>query len=250
MRKIKVNDRKRNFYVYELIDPDNDKVFYVGKGSKYRCKSHFKKSAWANPGNHHNPYLSCKMKELMEKNTLPKINIVKQNLNESEAYDLELELILRYGRKYGGNREGILLNISAERGWCRGRKMKKWTEERRYRHKELCKSLRKYDPTYEEIYNDFIICGMKRKEMAERYKVSEVLIKKRLQEHKITRSKFPEFRPRNQYKCENCGKIFLTHKSVKNRLHCSKECCDDKKRSIRNIDKKNKRSGDNQRTWR
>lgn len=28
---------KNKFYVYELIDCSNNKVFYVGKGQKYRC---------------------------------------------------------------------------------------------------------------------------------------------------------------------------------------------------------------------
>lgn len=97
------------YYVYELINPINNVVFYVGKGKNKRAWTHVK-------------YLKEDDKS-MKANTIRKIlnhgmePIVKQvfftNIQkEADAY--EKELISKYGRKV--NKSGILTNISVGGG--------------------------------------------------------------------------------------------------------------------------------------
>ncbi len=69
------------FYVYVHKRATNGKVFYVGKGTGKRCRDRVKRSQhWKNVAAKHG-YT---------------IEIVKNNLAESEAFDLEIELIAKY----------------------------------------------------------------------------------------------------------------------------------------------------------
>jgi hypothetical protein len=60
-----------NCYVYVLVDPITDEIFYVGKGTAYRDSSHLKPSSWNDPKNTVNPFLYFKIKSLMENKTPP-----------------------------------------------------------------------------------------------------------------------------------------------------------------------------------
>ena len=86
------------FYVYQYIREDGS-PFYIGKGSKNRINES------------HSPWLDIPAPKFRK--------IIKDNLTEAEAFDLELTLIIKYGRKLDG---GILENkkISrwvAQAGW-------------------------------------------------------------------------------------------------------------------------------------
>lgn len=88
------------FYVYEYFNSDG--VLYVGKGSKERMYDHFtdcfrSKTYWAK-----------KLKKLILENNLPEIRVVQSGLTELEAFNLEIELISKYGRKDIGT--GVLYN--------------------------------------------------------------------------------------------------------------------------------------------
>lgn len=80
------------FYVYELIDPRNNKPFYVGKGSGRRVENYFKEY----------PRVTEHTKTILEEIAMSGnkliVKYVKENLSESDAFLLEQELIKKYGR--------------------------------------------------------------------------------------------------------------------------------------------------------
>lgn len=209
-------------YVYGLYDPNTNELFYVGKGTGYRDRSHLKPSMWSNPKDTTNPFLYYKIKSLMENNTPPIIKRLYESVTEEEAYRLENELVLEYGRRFS-KENGKLFNISEFMGGNKKGKELPWTEERLASWQKFQKERRKYDPSYEELYEDYIIRNLKRFEIAEKYDVSEVLVKKRLQHFGIKKPKHLQYGDSNKCRCLNCKKEFETPPSVK-RKYCSKVC--------------------------
>lgn len=92
-----IDDVCRTFYVYLHKDKKTKTPFYVGKGTGNR--------AYDTDGR--NCDWHQKVKELNEEYN---IKIVKDNLSESEAWELEAELIKKYGRKW--TNEGPLVNLT------------------------------------------------------------------------------------------------------------------------------------------
>lgn len=88
---IQTNTNK--YYVYAHINKDNGEIFYIGKGTGDRCKSKTRNFIW-------------KKYVKVNKNWEP--IIIKSNLTEDEAFDLELEKINEYKRQIDG---GTLTNI-------------------------------------------------------------------------------------------------------------------------------------------
>jgi hypothetical protein len=92
------------FYVYQLRDPREELPFYIGKGSGYRAWSHLK--------NHRHSTNTLKkdfINKLLKQNIIPVVELLHDNLEEEEAFKLEIEYIEKFGRKIAG--EGCLLNI-------------------------------------------------------------------------------------------------------------------------------------------
>lgn len=99
------------FYVYQYLNEDGT-PFYIGKGSKNRINES------------HSPWLEIPSAEYRK--------IIKDNLTEQEAFDLEIELIIKYGRKIDG---GILENKKlsrwvAQAGWNHSEESKKKISEK------------------------------------------------------------------------------------------------------------------------
>jgi hypothetical protein len=150
-------------------------------------------------------------------------NIVKffENLNDEDAFEKEKQLIEHHKRVKDG---GTLLNKSKYKGGnTLGEKSGPWNYDKRNKFRELCKTTRKYDPTYEELYDEFIVQNMTRKSIAERYNVSEVLVKKRLKHFGIKKPKELLLR-QSSYICPNCNVQFSLPRSTKNRICCSLVC--------------------------
>ena len=80
------------YYVYQLIDPRSNTVFYVGKGTGDRAYTHneFK------DGNN-NYYKNSLIKELHQQGLEPTVEIVEYFTNEQDAYDYEDKLIETIG---------------------------------------------------------------------------------------------------------------------------------------------------------
>lgn len=99
------------FYVYQYLREDRT-PFYIGKGSKNRINES------------HSPWIEMPPVEYRK--------IIKDNLSEKDAFDLELELIKQYGRKIDG---GILENKKLTRwvsqsGWKQSEETKKIISEK------------------------------------------------------------------------------------------------------------------------
>jgi len=101
-----------NFYVYMLIDPRNNLPFYIGKGQiidKYNRKyRRFKDHLSDKKGN--NKFKINVINKILEENKEVGFNIVQDNLNELESFEIEKQLILKYGLRI--NNEGILTNLT------------------------------------------------------------------------------------------------------------------------------------------
>jgi len=212
-----------NCYVYVLLDPITQEIFYVGKGTGSRDSSHLKPSLWNNPKNTVNPFLYFKIKSLMENKTPPIIKRLHENISEDVAYNIENNYIKQYGRRFLDN-NGKLFNISDFKGGSAVGKKKPWSDDRKEKHKCYWRERRKYNPSYDELYNDYIVNNLKRKEISEKYNISDVLVKKRLNEFGIIKPKKLAYPQRNEYTCIVCSKKFETPLSVKVRKYCSNKC--------------------------
>lgn len=82
------------YYVYQLIDPRNNKPFYIGKGSGDRVLTHAKFSS--NCNNHHKDEV---IKKILEKYENIPYEILAEFDNEQEAYLYEEEVINEIGLK-------------------------------------------------------------------------------------------------------------------------------------------------------
>ncbi len=80
------------FYVYALVDPRNEQIFYIGKGSKKRHLQHVKE--YLKTSNSKNDVIE----RIISSNLEVKYKIIAEGLNEEAAYLLEEILIERFGR--------------------------------------------------------------------------------------------------------------------------------------------------------
>lgn len=81
------------YYVYQLVDPRNNKVFYIGKGKGRRAYSHAK----FQDGNE-NLYKNRIIQKIISDGQQPIVEFLHENINdESLAYMLEEKEIARVG---------------------------------------------------------------------------------------------------------------------------------------------------------
>lgn len=78
------------YYVYTLTDPRNDAVFYIGKGKGRRAWRH---EANERNGVERNGLKAEVLAEIRRAGLKPGVSIVKGDLTETEAFDLEREMI-------------------------------------------------------------------------------------------------------------------------------------------------------------
>jgi hypothetical protein len=98
--------KENRYYVYHIINPITNRIFYVGKGTGSRCKQHLTdKKEYA-----FNKRLNGYIRNLIQNKTLPLVIKIAENLTEEAAYNLEENEIKKYGR-VGFEEGGILLNI-------------------------------------------------------------------------------------------------------------------------------------------
>ncbi len=84
------------YYIYQLIDPRNSKIFYIGKGQKLRMYQHVKDVQRGRIPNGSNNKLGNKIKKILLIQKIKYKKVFETN-NEQEAYDKEKELIIEIG---------------------------------------------------------------------------------------------------------------------------------------------------------
>jgi len=86
------------YYVYELVDPRNGKVFYVGKGSKSRATDHQRYVVTENKEyKEQNPKRFNKIASILRCGLSVEVRIVQRFDNEDEAYTFEEQRVEHYG---------------------------------------------------------------------------------------------------------------------------------------------------------
>jgi hypothetical protein len=165
-------------YVYQYKD-DNE-VFYVGMGQGYRMWSHLKPSSYM-PYDANYPSFYGKIKSMILSGKEPLIEKVFEGTKE-ECLNLEKKLIEKYKLISEG---GTLYNVSKNNGGRVRGKSYPMSENTRKRFRETCKKNRTYKIESEDLRRMYINENKTRKQIAEFYNCSEVLIKQRLKEFGI-----------------------------------------------------------------
>lgn len=95
------------YYVYMLLDPRKFYLpYYVGKGKGFRAMSHLSPTE----GGGKNRMKRGVTSRIRRAGFEPKVVFVRTDMNESEAIELEIELIHRFGRR--DIKTGILTNMT------------------------------------------------------------------------------------------------------------------------------------------
>lgn len=114
-------DLRKWFYVYALLNPIDNSIFYIGKGSGNRAYDHLKPSGWGN--NLHKKYKI----ELIRKNGKePVVLFLHENLEENVAYELEMQEIKKC------KENGIQLTNLTEGGDCGPKRYGKRSEQEKH----------------------------------------------------------------------------------------------------------------------
>lgn len=86
----------KNFYVYSLIDPRTEQVFYVGRGRGDRSKDHLRRSV---NGKHRNKKVQSTINELQSLGQTHSVEILFSSENQEECFEKEMFYIAFYGRE-------------------------------------------------------------------------------------------------------------------------------------------------------
>jgi hypothetical protein len=106
LAKYHMQETDNMYYVYVLIDPRNGLPFYIGKGKGRRAKTHLWEISETRNEHKENKIAAIRLAGME-----PRIEYLAEDIiDESMAYDMEEDLILKYGRK-GYESYGILTNI-------------------------------------------------------------------------------------------------------------------------------------------
>ena len=110
LRKKQLSTEPR-FYVYSYTDPTNNIVRYIGKGCGYRVTDF----------NRHNSVVVRWCNSLLNNGLTPTITIIKDNMIELDAFNLEKELVKQHGNVF--DHTGTLFNFaSGGEGYSGGRR--------------------------------------------------------------------------------------------------------------------------------
>lgn len=108
MKKLEAaNDNRRDFYVYAWLRPCGE-PFYIGKGSRRRDAVEDRQ----------NPLFKRIVGKIRKSGEEPIIVRIKDGMREHDAFDLERNLILKYGRR--DKKTGILANLTDGGDGCSG----------------------------------------------------------------------------------------------------------------------------------
>jgi len=172
-------------YVYQYKEDVN--VFYVGMGQGYRMWSHLKPSSYM-PYDTNYPSFYGKIKSMILNGNDPCVEKIFEGTKE-ECLNLEKELIEKYKLI---NEGGILYNVSKGSGGRIKGKSYPMSENTRQRYRETMRQKRSYKIEKSDLEKMYNYQNKTRKQIAEHYNCSEVLIKQRLKEFGIKKTKIME----------------------------------------------------------
>lgn len=109
-------DYGASYYVYFLIDPRDDTIFYVGKGKGARATHHVREH---NQGKFSNTDKHEIISEILENGQEPLIHVFKNNLSNSQALDLEGDIINDYKNDLTNGQSGIISQQRKDRLWAK-----------------------------------------------------------------------------------------------------------------------------------
>lgn len=119
-----------NWYVYHIKDPRNNQIFYVGKGTGYRCKATINTKI-----KDCNFLKKMIIEDIRSEKLEPIVEIVSYFETELESLEFEKKLITHYGRIIKGT--GCLVNLSdggdtSNTGWNPSDSTRKlWSSQRK-----------------------------------------------------------------------------------------------------------------------
>ena len=87
-----VAERIGPFYVYALVDPRDNAVFYVGKGTGQRLLSHGREALLKADSGPRSDKVA-RIREIRRSGGEPRIDIVRHGIDEAEAFLIEAALI-------------------------------------------------------------------------------------------------------------------------------------------------------------
>jgi hypothetical protein len=94
------------FYIYTYIDPGTNEPFYIGKGHGDRVFRHLKPPSYYKI---RDSFFYRKLRKMLDEGVEPLVFIIKENLTEEMAYNIESDLIRLVGTRANGT--GPLCNL-------------------------------------------------------------------------------------------------------------------------------------------
>jgi hypothetical protein len=208
------------YYVYLLISPIDNKVFYIGKGKGNRLKRHVSLTKNDKISNG-NVYLYRKIKSILKSYNDIVYEIVFRSDNEIEAYEKEKDLIYEYGLEN-------LCNLSISYNII--------TDDIKNKISNSVKNLYLYNTDYVKKLNDIYNSEEYRQKQSiavknsklHKEKMSSLEVKskisKKLKEYFIKKYGKIQNNKVNCYICKNEIIIYERKSLLKDKYYCSKKC--------------------------
>jgi len=89
---VEAAERLGPYYVYVLVDPTAESVFYVGKGSKQRLLAHGREADLTGDASSRRSKVN-RIRAIRAAGSEPRVDVVRHGLNESQALQVEAALI-------------------------------------------------------------------------------------------------------------------------------------------------------------
>ena len=205
----------KKYYVYGLFEESSDTPFYIGKGCDRRARRY---SLDKKP---HSYMLECKFKNLKNNNKKLQYKILFQDKSEHEAFEIEKELIKKYGKKCDDT--GILFNVTDGGDQPPSVEFikkiygaEKYQNQKRKRHNTFYENY--YIKNFEEVLQieKMILDGMLIKDIAEKINRDRSTVSKWIKFYNLkydyTKKKILEIERLQSFKVMNSKKIQKTSK--------------------------------------
>jgi hypothetical protein len=199
MNQLTENIVKEIYYVYALVDPIDNSIFYVGKGSGKRAYDHMKTSKLSK-----NSHKINKIKKIHKNGKEPIVLFLHENLDEKTAFSLEIFEIKRL------KEIGVILTNMTDGGDCGPIRYGKRSESERKKVSDKTKEAM-WKPEIRNRHLNSIRSESNRKRLS--YNQIEKLKSNKDWFDKFTKSNYKE-EYRNKRVIRDDGKVFNSAEDV------------------------------------